>query len=86
MKAVASRLVWGTGRSKTAVRAEIVTGTDMFMHVLAAAEPASTVSARAGLANMFEIVGALGFTTNSVLSAQLGASVTPVLLKVEGER
>lgn len=48
--------------SKTAVRAEIVTGTVMFMHVLAAAEPASTTTARADLANMFAVVGALRCT------------------------
>ena len=65
MKAVESRLVCGTGRLKIPVRAEIVTGTDMFMHVLAAAEPARTVTARADLANMFETVGASRFATKS---------------------
>lgn len=49
---MASRLVWGTAISKTPVRAEIVTGTVMLTHVLAAAEPASRTSARADLSNM----------------------------------
>lgn len=52
---VASRLVCGTAILKIPVRAEIVTGTVMFMHVLAAAEPASTTIARADLANIFAI-------------------------------
>lgn len=50
---VASELVCGTAILKTPVRAEIATGTVIFMHVLAAAEPASRTSARTDLANMF---------------------------------
>ena len=52
MKVVASRLVWGTAISKIPVRAETVTGTVMLMHVLAAAVPVSTATARADLADM----------------------------------
>ena len=49
---VASRLVWGTAMLNTPVRAEMVTGTVIFRHDLAATEPASTMAARAILVNM----------------------------------
>ena len=56
MKAVASKLVWGTGILKTPVRAAIVTGTVRLVHDFAAAEAAKTASAKAELANMSKVV------------------------------
>ena len=47
MKVVASRFVWGTAMLKMPVRAEMLTGTLMFMHCLAAAEPASRTNTKA---------------------------------------
>ena len=67
---VASRLVCGTAISKTPVRADIVTGTLMFMHVLAAAEPASRTTAKADLENIFALFLASRFSVCSILTAQ----------------
>ena len=69
-KVVASRLVCGTAILKTPVRAEMVTGTLMFMHVLAAAEPASTNAARVDLVTMFTVIRAPRFNVQKRVSAQ----------------
>lgn len=45
MKSVASKLVWGTARSKTLWRAERLTGTVMLIRFSAVALPAKTASA-----------------------------------------
>ena len=68
MKVVASRLVCGTGISKTPVRAEIVTGTVMLTHVLAIAEPVRRITARADLVNMFTVVELGDFSIEKWLS------------------
>ena len=45
---MASEFDCGTGRSKIAVRAEISTGTVMFLHVFATTEPTSKVRVEIG--------------------------------------
>ena len=67
---VASRLVSGRAILKTPVRAEIVTGTVMLIHVLAAAEPASITRVMTDLGNMLAVVGASQFTAAIAFSIQ----------------
>ena len=52
MNAVASEFDCGMGRSKMAVRAEMLTGTVMFIHCLAATELVSTASIAVGTVNI----------------------------------
>ena len=82
MKAVASRLVCGTGISKTPVRAEIVTGTVRLVHVLAAAEAEIVAIAKADLASISEVVQASRVAARSNWFAQVR---DVVLLKKEDE-
>ena len=56
IKAVASEFDWGMGRSKIAVRAEISTGTEMFIHCLATAELASSANVEIGNASILGTV------------------------------
>ena len=81
MKAVASKLVCGTGRLKMPVRAEIVTGTVRLVHDLAAAEAAKTASAKAELANMSKVVQGSRFATQGLLFFQLSRMVPPGALR-----
>ena len=67
MKAVASKLVCGTGILKTPVRAEIVTGTVKLVHDLAAAKAAKTATAKAELANMSKVVQGSRFAAQCLL-------------------
>lgn len=53
---MASEFDWGMGRSKIAVRAEISTGTEMFIHCLAAAELASSTNVEIGSASILGTV------------------------------
>ena len=59
MKAVASEFVCGTGRSKTAVRAEMSIGTVMLTHFLAAAVMASRLSVAIGRERILILPGIL---------------------------
>ena len=75
MKAVASKLVWGTGILKTPVRAEIVTGTVRLVHDLAAAEAAKMASAKAELANISKVAQGWQFAAQCLLLVQLSRLV-----------
>ena len=59
MKAVASAFDCGTERLKTAVRAEMSTGTVMFVHFLAAAVTASRPRVAIGRENILMLPGHL---------------------------
>ena len=75
MKAVASKLVCGTGILKTPVRAEIVTGTVRLVHDLAAAEAAKRATAKAELANMSKVVQGSQYVVQALLLAQVSGLV-----------
>lgn len=57
MKAVASAFDCGTGRSKTAVRAEMSTGTVTFVHFLAPAVMASKLRVAIGRESILIVPG-----------------------------